>query len=134
KESETKAVMRFAGLPDPEVNQTVDVGMEAEVIGDLVYPDYSTLVEYEGMQHQEDRAQYRRDLDRYELLRDHSQRYVQITHEHLKPPRLAVGRVVRALLRAGSAGPPPTFGDQWRLLFLPISVAVGPRDYGKFAA
>jgi hypothetical protein len=134
KESETKAVLRFAGLPDPEVNQEVDVAPEATVVGDLVYRDHGMLVEYEGMQHQEDRSQYRRDLDRYELLRDQSQRYVQITHEHLASPRIAVGRVYRALLKAGYDGPPPKFGDQWKLLFLPITTAVGPREYGKISA
>jgi hypothetical protein len=133
KESETKAVLRFAGLPDPEVNQSVDVGSEAEVVGDLVYRDYGMLVEYEGTQHQEDRGQYRRDLDRYALLRDHSHRYVQLTHEHLGSPRIAVGRVYRALLRAGYDGPAPTFGDQWRLLFLPVPAAVGPRELGRRA-
>jgi len=133
KESELKAVIRFAGLPEPEVNAPVDVGPGAEVVGDLVYADYATLVEFEGMQHQQDRAQYRRDLDRYELLRDHSRRYVQITNEHLASPRVAVGRVYRALLKAGYDGPPPRFGEQWRLLFAPVVVAVGPRDYGRAA-
>lgn len=134
KESETKGVLRFAGLPDPEVNMSVDVGQDATVEADLVYREYGMLVEYEGLQHQEDRAQYRRDLDRYELLRDHSRRYVQITHEHLASPRIAVGRVYRALLKAGYDGPPPRFEDQWRLLFLPIAVAVGPRGCGKASA
>jgi hypothetical protein len=134
KESETKAVLRFAGLPDSEVNTSVEVGPDATVIGDVVYRDYGMLVEYEGTQHQEDRAQYRRDLDRYELLRDHSRRYVQITHEHLSSPRIAVGRVYRGLLKAGYDGPPPKFGDQWRLLFLPITAAVGPREFGKVSA
>lgn len=134
KESETKAVLRFAGLPEPEVNVPVEVGPASTVIGDLVYVDYDTLVEYEGIQHQEDRSQYRRDLDRYELLRDHSRRYVQLTHEHLSAPRLAVGRVFRTLLKAGYDGPPPQFGELWRLLFAPISVAVGPRDHWRSAA
>lgn len=134
KESETKAVLRFAGLPEPEVNVSVDVGNDATVVGDLVFRKYGLLVEYEGVQHQEDRGQYRRDMDRYELLRDHSRRYVQITHEHLASPRIAVGRVYRALLKAGYDGPPPRFAGQWRLLFLPITVAVGPRDFGRASA
>jgi very-short-patch-repair endonuclease len=133
KESETRAILRFAGLADPEVNESVDVGAGARVVADLVYRDYDLLVEYEGMQHQQDRGQYRRDLDRYELLRDHAHRYVQITHEHLKSPRIAVGRVYRALLKAGYEGAPPAFGDRWRLLFLPISVALGPRDRARVA-
>lgn len=134
KESEVKAILRFAGLPEPEVNVEIEVGPAATVIGDLVYVDYDTQVEYEGIHHQEDRGQYRRDLDRYELLRDHSRRYVQLTHEHLAAPRLAVGKVFRTLLKAGYDGPPPHFGEQWRLLFAPLSVAAGPRDHWRGAA
>jgi hypothetical protein len=133
KESELKAVLRFAGLPEPEVNQEVDAGAGATVIGDLVYPDYDTQVEYEGLQHQEDRSQYRRNLDRYELLRDRSRRYTQVTHEHLSTPRLAVGRVHRALLKARYDGPPPSFGEHWRALFGSIAAAVGPRDQWRSA-
>ena len=42
-------------------------------------------------------------------------------------PKALVGEVYRALLDCGYAGPAPTLGEHWRLLFLPLSIAVGPR-------
>ena len=127
KESETRAVLSFAGLPTPEVNRAVDVRENVEVVGDLVYRDQGLVVEYEGRHHQEDRAQYASDLDRYALLRAAGVPYVQVTNEKLQHPKTVVGEVYRALLARGYTGPPPTFGEHWRQLFLPISLAVGPR-------
>jgi hypothetical protein len=127
KESETRAVLTFAGLPRPEVNIGVDVNEDVQVIGDLVYPRWAVVVEYEGVDHQEDRSVYVGDLGRYSLLRGAQIRYVQITHEKLAHARTLVGDVYRELLAGGYDGPPPTFGDRWRMLFLPVSVAVGPR-------
>ncbi len=127
KESETRSVLAFAGLPKPEVNKAVDVRENIEVIGDLVYRRWNLVVEYEGSQHQQDRTQYVADLDRYGLMRSASVQYVQVTHEKLNRPQTLVGEVYRALLAGGYDGPAPTFDDTWRLLFLPVSVAVGPR-------
>ncbi|WP_244930565.1 hypothetical protein [Nocardioides sp. W7] len=130
-ESETRAVLVFAGLPAPEVNVAVDVGEDVGVIGDLLYRPYRVLVEYEGRQHQEDRDQYNSDLARYALLRDAAADYgyVQVTHEKLRHAKTLVGEVYRALLRRGYDGPAPTFEGVWPLLFLPLSAAVGPRDH-----
>lgn len=127
KESETRSVPRFAGLPEPAVNVAVDVGEDVEVIGDLVYGDQDLVVEYEGAQHQEDRTQYNSDLDRYALMRAAGIPYVQVTKEKLDRPKTLVGEVYRALLKSGYTGPPPSFGEHWRQLFLPVSTAVGPR-------
>ena len=127
KESETRSVLRFAGLPEAEVNAVVDVHEEVEVIADLVYRRWMTIVEYEGIQHQADREQYVADLDRYGLLRGAGLRYVQVTHEKLSHPKILVGEVYRALLAGGYDGPVPRFEEHWRQLFLPISIAVGPR-------
>ena len=127
KESETRAVLEFSGLPAPEVNVTVPVGEEVTVIGDLVYRRWRVVVEYEGSHHQEDRAQYVADLDRYALMRNADVTYVQATHEKLAHARTLVGEVFRALVAQGYAGAPPVFGERWRLLFARVSVAVGPR-------
>ncbi|HEU5036717.1 MAG TPA: hypothetical protein VFT70_06925, partial [Nocardioides sp.] len=70
---------------------------------------------------------YNADLDRYALLRGADVPYVQVTKEKLARPKTLVGEVYRALLARGYDGPPPVFGDQWRQLFLPLSIAVGPR-------
>ena len=127
KESELRPLLTFAGLPAPAVNVAVDVRENVEVIGDLVYAAWSTVVEYEGSQHQEDRSQYNKDLDRYALMRAAGIRYVQVTKERIARPKTLVGEVYRTLLAGGYAGPSPTFGVQWELLFCSVSVAVGPR-------
>jgi very-short-patch-repair endonuclease len=130
-ESETRLVLAFAGLPKAEVNTQVDVGEDVVVLGDLVFAEWGTVVEYEGGHHQRDRDQYVKDLDRYELLRGAGQRYVQVTRERLSHPRTLVGRVYRELLAAGYAGPPPECGDRWNQLFQPVSTVVGPRGHRR---
>lgn len=127
KESETRAVLVFSGLPAPELNVAVDVREDVEVIVDLWYRDQGVAVEYEGAHHQEDRRQYGADLDRYALMRGAGIPYVQVTKEKLDRSRTLCGEVFRALVAHGYAGPAPTFGEHWRQLFLPVSVAVGPR-------
>jgi hypothetical protein len=128
KESETRAVLNFAGLPAPGVNVPIDVGEDVEVVGDLVYRGYGLAVEYEGAHHQEDRRQYNSDLDRYALMRGAGVPYVQVTKEKLDRPKTLVGEVYRSLLSCGYTGPPPTFGERWRQLFAPLSAAAGPRQ------
>lgn len=127
KESETRAVLVFAGLPRPDVNGAVDLGDDATAIGDLVYRRWGLVVEYEGGHHQQDRTQYVSDLDRYALLRAHKVRYVQVTHEKLSHAKTLVGEVFRELVAAGYDGPPPVFGPNWRRLFQRVSIVIGPR-------
>lgn len=127
-ESETRAVLTFAGLPRPEVNKPVALEQDLIVIPDLLFRALGVFVEYEGGQHQEDREQYGSDLDRYAALRRHEKRYVQVTKEKLRLPKRLVGEVYRELLAAGYDGPPPEFGERWKLLFLSVTTAVGPRS------
>ncbi len=126
-ESETRAILAAGGLPAPEVNVAVDVHENVQVIGDLVYRDWHTVVEYEGSHHQEDRSQYNADLDRYALMRAARVSYVQVTKERIARPKTLVGEVFRTLLARGYDGPAPTFGQRWELLFRGVSVSVGPR-------
>jgi len=128
-ESETRAVLEFAGLPAPGVNVPIELEEGLTVIGDLVYEEWGLLVEYEGMQHQQDRAVYSIDVDRYAALRAHDLRYVQVTKEKLRLARTLAGEVYRLLLAGGYAGDPPTFRGQWELLWVPVRVAVGPRNW-----
>lgn len=127
KESETRAVLTFSGLPRPLSNCPVPVGEDVEIIGDLWYPEWRVLVEYEGGQHQEERAVYLSDLDRYDLVRHAEIRYVQVTKERLAHARTLVGVVYRQLVAGGYDEPPPHLGPTWQLLFGRLSTAVGPR-------
>lgn len=134
KESETGAVLAFAGLPDAEVNAAVDVQEDLEVIGDLVYRPWGLVVEFEGVQHQVDREQHGSDIDRYALMRAAQIAYVQVTKEKLARPRTLCGEVFRALVARGYEGRPPTFGTHWRQLFWSVSAAAGPRRGHRRAA
>ncbi len=126
-ESETRAVLTFAGLPRPEVNRLLELDEDVVIIGDLLYRKWRVLVEYEGAHHQRDRVQYNSDVERYAALRNHEVRYVQATKEKLGHARTLVGEVYRQLLAAGYDGPAPEFGERWKLLFSSVAVAVGPR-------
>jgi very-short-patch-repair endonuclease len=127
KESETAAVLEFAGLPRPRFNVELAVVTSRRVIGDLVYEEWLVVVEYEGRHHQELREQYVVDIERYKALRDHGVRYVQITDEKLERPRRAVRAVHDELCAAGYDGPAPSFGEQWQVLFTRVSKIVGKR-------
>lgn len=126
-ESETRAVLVFAGLPRPEVNVGVDLGDGVTVLPDLWFRVWQVVVEYEGNHHQEDREQYGADIDRYAALRRSPVDYLQVTREKLRNARDVVREVHRALVRRGYDGPAPSFGGQWDQLFLPLSTVVGPR-------
>src|SRR5262249_7190044 len=56
-ESKARSMVMFAGLPCPVPNASVELGGTV-VHADLWFPTYRCAVEYEGRQHQTDRAQY----------------------------------------------------------------------------
>lgn len=125
-ESEVRAVLVFSGLPTPEVNAELHLD-GVLVVADLLYREQGLLLEYQGVQHQEERAVYVADLDRLELLRAHSLGYLEVTKERLAHARTLVGRVHRELVARGYDGPVPVLDDRWRGLFARLSHQVGPR-------
>jgi hypothetical protein len=127
QESETRAILRFAGLPVPEPNAPIDLGGDAQALGDLVIRPWGVVIEYEGRHHQEERRQYVWDIDRYALFRAHDVPYVQVTQEKLAHARTLVGDVFRVLVSRGYDGPPPELGAAWSALFRPIRDSVGSR-------
>lgn len=126
-EAELLALVLFASLPAPEVNQTIDLGSEDILTPDLWFEDHELAVEYEGSQHQEDRGQYNADIDRYKTYRRTDTAYEQVTKERLRSPKATVRQIHRALVDQGYDGPPPDFGELWQLLFARLSDVVRPR-------
>lgn len=123
KESETRAVVVFGGLPRPEVNVEVHDGAGTLVgIGDLVYRLWRLVVEYEGRQHALDVQQFARDIDRYAGFRRIGWDYHQVTNERLARPRSLVMGLYDHLLQRGYDGPAPVFGRRWASLFQPVAV------------
>jgi hypothetical protein len=133
-ESETRCVLVAAGLPRPEVNAVVHLDESLSFEFDLLFREQRTVVEYEGSQHQEDRDQYASDIDRYAVYRERDIAYVQVTKEKLGSARRMVGEVHRMLVARGYAGPPPTFGGEWTMLFTRLTHIVGPRRARVLAA
>lgn len=70
EESETRALVEFAGLPLPESNVDVLVGGRFIACVDLLFRAWLLVLEYEGRQHAEDPIQFNRDIARYADLRD----------------------------------------------------------------
>ncbi|MEV7395517.1 hypothetical protein [Aeromicrobium sp. NPDC092404] len=118
KESETRLVLVFSGLPRPEVNRDVlDANGFFIGCGDLTYRLWKLLIEYEGRQHAFDDAQFSRDIDRYAGFRGSGWEYVQVTQARLERPRSLATFVHQRLVERGYDGPPPVFGRRWRSLF-----------------
>jgi hypothetical protein len=131
-EAELFALIMWSGLPLPEINEPLDIGGGEVLTPDFWWSPWQRIAEYEGSQHQEDREQYVTDIDRYAAFRRLGAGYVQITKETMRTPRIAIGRIFSALVEGGYDGPVPTFGEQWRMLFRPLSDVVREqaRDVG----
>lgn len=125
-EGEVLALVRFAGLPEPEVNAPLVLADGLVVTPDLWFPAWRRVVEYEGSQHQEDRDQYTGDIDRYAAYRRGGVGYEQVTKELMRSPRATVRRVHRLLVEGGYSGSPPEFGELWATLFRRLSDVVRP--------
>lgn len=127
RESETRAVLEFAGLPRPAVNEKLVMSDGLVLTPDLRSRETGLVVEYEGRQHQEHRGQYTLDIDRYAAYRRDGVPYLLVTSELLARPQRLVRQVHGELVRNGYTGPPPTFAERWALLFASLTVAAGPK-------
>lgn len=115
-EAELLTLVRWSGLEEPEVNLTVHLDPTTYVTPDLWWTEWGVAVEYEGSQHQEERAQYNSDIDRYAAYRRHRTPYVQVTKERLRVRRATVRAIHVELVAAGYDGPEPRFDGLWSLL------------------
>ena len=117
KESETRALLVFGGLPNPDVNADLSDGERIFACVDLLYRQWRLVIEYEGRQHAEGPWQFNKDITRYATIRDEQFEYVQVTQEMLRQPRAVVMRVYSKLVERGYNGPAPIFAGRWRSLF-----------------
>jgi hypothetical protein len=106
-ESRPETLLRLlivrAGMPEPELN--VDVRDSTGRFlgrGDLVYPRWRVLVEYDGDEHRTNSHQYDKDILRIENFVSAGWRVVRVRKNGLfVHPATVVGRVERALTAAG---------------------------------
>ena len=106
-ESHLRLLIVFGGLPEPAVNPNVydgDGSFLARV--DLAYPEWMTIVEYDGDQHRTNTAQYERDIRRIEALEAAGWTVVRVRASGLYgDPDGTIARVVAALTRNGWTPP-----------------------------
>jgi very-short-patch-repair endonuclease len=106
-ESRTESHLRLlivgARLPEPRVNPNI-YDRQGTFIArvDLAYPEWMTIVEYDGGQHRTDTAQYERDILRIEALERAGWTVVRVRASGLYGDRVGtIARVVAALTENG---------------------------------
>ena len=99
-ETRLRLLLLAAGVPPPVCGQDVSLDGGWVARPDLSWPAARLAVEYDGDVHRTDRAQWRRDVARKELLEDLGWRVLVLTADDvLRHPERTVARV-RAALRA----------------------------------
>ncbi|MCC9205290.1 endonuclease domain-containing protein [Arthrobacter sp. zg-Y769] len=101
-ESRLRLLIHHAGLPGPEINQWI-TGSDGRAIScpDLQYRRLRIALEYEGEHHLLDPAQWHRDIERDERLRQLGWVVLRFTKQHLRPEnRAGTAEKVRFALSA----------------------------------
>ena len=113
-ESIVRLLLRFARLPEPEVNGVVhDAAGEFLARGDLVYRRWKVIVEYDGIHHERDPRTRQHDIRRRELLEAEGWIVIVVTAKDLSRPDSVPARVHAALVRHGYPGPAPVQSLLW---------------------
>jgi hypothetical protein len=109
RETRLRLTLVRHGLPEPQLNRPVEDARGLRIAyGDLTYPEYKVLVEYDGEQHRVDSRQFYRDVERLEALQRAGWLVVRETKE---TPRIGLRSTpVRAehALRSRSWRPSPS--------------------------
>jgi very-short-patch-repair endonuclease len=117
-ETDLRLLLRFARLPEPEVNGVITDAFGAFLArGDLVFRRWRVVVEYDGWHHERDARQRQKDHLRRERLEADGWRVIVVTSEDMRRPSAIVARVHAALTLAGYTGPTPVMSDSWRRWF-----------------
>lgn len=99
-ETRLRLLLGRAGLPDPVLNiDIVDDRGDFVACGDLYYPAWRVLVEYDGDQHRTSTTVYENDMVRSERLADTGVKYIRIRKAGLAEHRARTIDTVRAALR-----------------------------------
>ena len=103
--SRPESLMRYwlltSQLPDPQAQVPVlDRWRRVVAHGDLGYPEWRVLLEYEGRQHAE-AEQFGRDVDRYSLMAADGWLVLRFAAGHVNGSAIVVERTRRALVSRG---------------------------------
>src|SRR5699024_3270958 len=103
RETELRLDMVAAGLPEPKVNPCIFASDGRFIAyGDLTYPEYKVLVEYDGEQHRTNDQQFGRDVARLNALIAEGWIVIRVTKAHwARRHEVSIPEVRRALLSRG---------------------------------
>ncbi|MES2093218.1 MAG: hypothetical protein V4531_05330 [Actinomycetota bacterium] len=94
-----------SGLPEPIVNFEIRNQFGAVIgLGDLAYPTYRVLLEYDGGQHRSDERQFHIDISRLDAFMEEKWRVIRVNKSLMQQPSTLLGKVRTALEAAGWAG------------------------------
>ena len=119
-ESRVRIMIVLAGLPEPVVNFIVrDADGEWQMRFDLCYPELRLIIEYDGLQHLRDPAQWSRDLLRREQVERQGWRIIVINSDaYYNQPAATLARIRQALADRGCrdlpARPPAAWTRQFQ--------------------
>lgn len=109
-ETDVRLLICHHGLPWPEVNvEILDDHGTFLARGDLAYPHWKVLVEYDGGHHWDSADQRQQDILRRERLRSAGWKVVVITAADRRQPASIIARIWRALVESGYRGPAPRY-------------------------
>ncbi|WP_168770821.1 hypothetical protein [Orlajensenia flava] len=102
-ETELRLDLVEAGLPEPHVNVAIRAADGRFLaLGDLVYPEYRVVTEYDGDHHRTADDQYFHDIDRHDDVMEAGWRSIRVNKSHRGDRRrLIVQKVRRALVERG---------------------------------
>jgi len=103
KETETRLLMRRAGLPEPVVQHEVRDGLRLIARPDLSYPELKIAIEYEGDGHRTDKDQWRRDIQRQRELEDLGWIVIRLTQRDLREGQESLLARIRRAIAARTA-------------------------------
>jgi hypothetical protein len=105
-ESVLRLAIVEAGLPEPEVNAPIrDRSGRFLGLGDLVFPEWKLIVEYDGGYHFASDRQVHRDIDRLASFADAGHTVIRVHKLHMGRPEHILGRTRSALASAGWVEP-----------------------------
>lgn len=102
RETYLRLLVTRAGFPEPDVNAALRSSSGRVIAhGDLVWPHFRVVLEYEGRQHAEDAAQFAIDIRRLNEIAGAGYRVIRVDRQLMSERARLVRTIRTALLAAG---------------------------------
>jgi len=102
RETILRLAVTRAGFPEPEINAELrDHAGRVIAHGDMVWPQFRVVLEYDGRQHAEDPAQFAIDIRRLDRIAEADYRLIRVDRELLAARTELFRTITRALSARG---------------------------------